>query len=45
MSVAPLPTLTCRPPGCDGETRPRMGVFTDTSVCLPQRSWHPAIVD
>jgi formate dehydrogenase iron-sulfur subunit len=34
MSVAPLPTPTYRPPGYDGETRPRMGFFTDTSVCI-----------
>jgi formate dehydrogenase iron-sulfur subunit len=33
MSVAPLPTPTFGG-GYDGEARPRMGFFTDTSICI-----------
>jgi hypothetical protein len=43
MSVAPLPTPTYQPPGYGGETHPRMGFFTDTSVCIGCKVWVPEV--
>ena len=43
MTSTPLPMPTFGGGYADGETRPRMGFFTDTSVCIGCKVWVPEV--